>query len=63
MARAASEPERSPAAGDDRMPRGVWFAVLAVLGAIVGGALLLTAIRGPAILIDLAGGVKAFFCM
>lgn len=63
MRRAATEADGNAGAGDDRMPRGVRLAVAASLAAIVGGALLLTVMRGPAILIDLAGGVKAFFCL
>lgn len=47
----------------DKVPPAVRFGVLVLLAALVGGAGLLALSRGPAILIDLAGGVKTFFCL
>ena len=50
-------------AADMAAPRAVRYAVLAAVAILLGGAILLATIRGPAILIDLASGVKTFFCL
>lgn len=44
-------------------PRPVRYAVAALLTALLAGAIVLAVLRGPAILVDLAGSVKAFFCL
>lgn len=46
----------------DRMPRGVRRAVLGVLAGITLLGLYLIAVRGPALLVDLATGIANAFC-
>lgn len=48
---------------DEPMPRAVKLALAGAVGALLSGAVVLALVRGPAILIDLAGSVKAFLCM
>jgi hypothetical protein len=44
-----------------RMPAGVRWALLAVVGALFAGALYLIAVRGEALLVDLQG-LSRIFC-
>jgi hypothetical protein len=45
----------------DRMPAGVRWALLGVLGALLAGALYLIAVRGEALLVDLST-LSRIFC-
>jgi hypothetical protein len=45
----------------DRMPAGVRWALLGVLGALLAGALYLIAVRGEALLVDLSA-LSRIFC-
>lgn len=47
----------------DRMPPAVRGAVLAALAVLLGGALAILAVRGPAILIDLAATASRWLCL
>ncbi len=48
--------------GGERMPPAVRRTLLAGLGVLAAGALYLIAVRGPALLLDLAG-MSALFCL
>ena len=45
------------------MPLNFKIAVAAVITAIVGGAIYLIAMRGPAIILDMATSAVAFICL
>lgn len=45
------------------MEIGLKIAVGSVVVAIVGGALYLIAVRGPAIILDMAANAAAFICL
>lgn len=45
------------------MPRGVKWGLAAAVGTLVMGAGYLAVVRGPAILIDLAGAVRTMLCL
>ena len=46
----------------DRMPAGVRWALLGVVGTLFAGALYLIAVRGQALLVDLQGLSQRIFC-
>jgi hypothetical protein len=52
---------RDTQAAGDRMPAGVRWALLAVVGALLAGALYLIAVRGEALLVDLST-LSRIFC-
>ncbi len=45
------------------MPLNLKIAVATVITAIVGGAIYLIAMRGPAIILDMATSAVAFICL
>ena len=45
------------------MPVGAKIAVGSVVTAIVGGAVYLSIVRGPAIILDMAANAAAFICL
>lgn len=45
------------------MPLHVKLVVASIVTALVGGAVLLIAARGPAMLLDMAAGAVAFICL
>lgn len=45
------------------MPLHLKFIVATVVTALVGGAVYLIAVRGPAIILDLAASAVAFICL
>ncbi|MFT5508032.1 MAG: hypothetical protein ACI89J_001102 [Hyphomicrobiaceae bacterium] len=45
------------------MPVAAKIAVGSVVTAIVGGALYLSVVRGPAIILDMAANAAAFICL
>lgn len=47
----------------DRAPLGARIAIWGTLALIVGGAVALAVINGPAILLDLAASAAAFVCL
>jgi hypothetical protein len=46
----------------ERMPRALRTALLAVLGALLAGAAYLLAVRGEALMLDLAAVSQRIFC-
>jgi hypothetical protein len=54
--------EREPASSDARMPRGVRIALIGVLAALFSGAIYLIAVRGEALLVDLAALGNRLWC-
>lgn len=58
-----ADPAPEPRSATDRMPPAVRGAVLAALAVLVGGALAIVAVRGPAILIDLAATASRWLCL
>lgn len=48
---------------DAPMPRAVKLWLGGAIGALLLGGIALALVRGPAILIDLAGSMAAFFCL
>ena len=54
--------EREPASPDARMPRGVRIALTVVLAALFSGAIYLIAVRGEALLVDLATLGSRLWC-
>ena len=57
-----STTERGPAPPDARMPRGVRVALTVVLAALFSGAIYLIAVRGEALLVDLAALGSRLWC-
>lgn len=47
----------------DAMPISLKFAIAGALTALVGGAVYLLIVRGPAMLLDMAAGAAAFICL
>lgn len=45
------------------MPAAVKITVFGAVTALVGGAVVLIALYGPAILLDMAAGAAAFICL
>ncbi|MEM7776864.1 MAG: hypothetical protein AAF732_14740 [Pseudomonadota bacterium] len=45
------------------MPIAVQSGLFAVVGALIAGALYLAWSRGPAVIVDLSGGLAAIFCL
>jgi hypothetical protein len=54
--------EREPASSDARMPRGVRVTLTVVLAALFSGAIYLIAVRGEALLVDLAALGSRLWC-
>ena len=54
--------ERETASPDARMPRGVRIALTVVLAALFSGVLYLIAVRGEALLVDLAALGSRLWC-
>jgi hypothetical protein len=50
------------AGGAERMPRGLRRLLLALLGVLLAGASYLLAVRGEALLLDLAAVSQRIFC-
>jgi hypothetical protein len=57
----AARPARQRAL-TERMPRALRTALLAVLGALLAGAAYLLAVRGEALMLDLAAVSQRIFC-
>ncbi|MGI9479979.1 MAG: hypothetical protein ACR2PI_24980 [Hyphomicrobiaceae bacterium] len=47
----------------DAMPISLKLAIAGALTALVGGAVYLLIVRGPAMLLDMAAGAAAFICL
>lgn len=58
-----SETGTAAVAATDSMPRGVRRALWGILAGVVILAVYLLAVRGPALLVDLATGVAGAFCI
>jgi hypothetical protein len=57
---AAQAQVRDAEAGRARMPAGLRWALIGVVGALFAGALYLIAVRGEALLVDLQGLSRVF---
>ena len=55
-------PAEAPARASDRMPRGVRLGLVLVLGGLVTSAVYLMAVRGEALLVDLAALGERLWC-
>ena len=55
-------PPEAPTKAPDRMPRGLRLGLMLALGGLVTGAVYLLAVRGEALLVDLAALGERLWC-